>query len=118
MKIKVLSLTLVMIMALLFSCNIQEDTYMTVTVEARLKDLLIELTAYSQDTLFISALDKADEMIERTDYITRFGKAYEQLTVEPMSKFFVLNKEMQDERIIGPSNNAEVLVAIRKIALR
>jgi len=90
---------------------------MSIVLQVNLQDLVFALANKSQDIDFTKSLAdaKALQQSAQTDYITLFGEAYAANTDKSLARLFAVNDKLKDEISIE-SSNAEVLVAIRKIA--
>ncbi len=88
---------------------------MNVTLEVSVVDLIKSLSNYSTDPSFLQALQQAEKMDARTDFITRFGEAYEKIAPNSQLASIFSTRELKD-RITFKSTNKEVLAVIRKEA--
>ncbi len=90
---------------------------MSVVLQVDLKELIIALSDDNQDPKFLEALDRAKvaQQSAQTDYVTLFGEAYEEIGDRKLARIFATNDKLREEINIE-SSNADVLVAIRKIA--
>ncbi len=88
---------------------------MNVTLEVEVKDIIRAMSNYSTDETFVKALALADEMKTNSqeDYVTLFGRAFEE--VDPNAKLAAIfnTLELRDQ-INFNTSNADVLNIIRK----
>lgn len=88
---------------------------MNVTLEVSLVDVLRSLAHYTTDTTFNKAIEKAKELQKNSgeDFITLFGKAFQQLDPNARLSAFFISKDL---KIDFNTPNEEVLNIIRKEA--
>ncbi len=85
---------------------------MNVTLEVSVVDILRSMSNYSNDSAFVAAIDMARKMPGTEDYVTRFGKAFEQIAPNAKLASIFNTVELRD-RISFNSTNEEVLKVIR-----
>ena len=88
---------------------------MNVTLEVSVEDLIRSLANFSSDPSFLRAMELAQSMDPTTDFITRFGNAFEQVAPNARLASIFNTVELRD-RISFNSTNKEVLEIIRKEA--
>ncbi len=88
---------------------------MNVTLEISVPAIVRALAGNPSDQIFQSAMDNAAEMqrTSREDFITLFGRAFEELDPNASLAFFFSTPEMRD-RITVTSTNDEVLRVLRR----
>ncbi|MCX7863090.1 MAG: protein translocase subunit SecDF [Bacteroidales bacterium] len=88
---------------------------MNVTLEVSLVDVLRSLAHYTTDSTFNKAIEKAKELQKNSgeDFITLFGKAFQQLDPNAKLAAYFISKEL---KIDFNTPNEEVLNIIRKEA--
>ncbi|MHC1705829.1 MAG: protein translocase subunit SecDF [Tenuifilaceae bacterium] len=88
---------------------------MNVTLEVSVIDLIKSLSNYNTDPDFLKAIEMAKTMDSRTDFISRFGEAFE--TVAPNSRLAPIFSTIELRNQINfNSTNKDVLEIIRKEA--
>ncbi|RIJ49808.1 protein translocase subunit SecDF [Maribellus luteus] len=88
---------------------------MNVTLQVEVKDIIRAMSNYSTDETFNKALARADELQTNSqdDYVTLFGKAFEE--VDPNAKLAsIFNTLELRDRVTFNSSNTDVLDVIRK----
>lgn len=87
---------------------------MNVTLEISVSEIVRALAGYTTDQTFQSALSRAIEMqrTSRDDFITLFGRAFEEVDPGASLAYFFSTPEMR-ERINVTSTNEEVLRVLR-----
>ncbi len=88
---------------------------MNVTLEVEVKDIIRAMSNYSDDETFNKALALADEQKKNSqeDYVTLFGKAFEEL--DPNAKLAsIFNTLALRDRVTFNTTNAEVMQIIRQ----
>jgi SecD/SecF fusion protein len=88
---------------------------MNVTLEISVADIVRALAGYTTDQTFQAAMDRALEMqlASRDDFITLFGRAFEEVDPGASLAYFFSTPEMRD-RITVTSSNDEVLRVLRR----
>jgi SecD/SecF fusion protein len=81
---------------------------MDVTLEVSVVDIIRSLSNYSNDSAFIAAIDMAKTMSPSDDFITRFGRAFEQIAPEAKLAAIFSTPENRN-RISFNSTNEDVL---------
>ena len=87
---------------------------MNVTLEVEVKDIIRSMSNNSTDETFVRALARADEvkMNSQEDYVTLFGKAFEE--IDPNAKLAsIFNTLELRDRVNFNTTNAQVLDIIR-----
>ncbi len=88
---------------------------MNVTLEVSVPEIIRALSGNSSDPTFLEAIDRANEMqrVSREDYITLFGKAFEE--VDPNARLAaIFSTEQLRDHISYNSTNEEVLRVMRR----
>ena len=87
---------------------------MNVTLEVSVVDLIKALSNYSTDSTFNAALKRATEMEKNSqeDYVTLFGKAFEEIDPNAKLASIFSTLELRD-KVNFSSTNAQVLNVIR-----
>ena len=81
---------------------------MDVTLEVSVVDIIRSLSNYSNDSAFVAAIDMAKTMPPSDDFITRFGRAFEQIA--PEAKLAAIFSTPENRNIISfSSTNEDVL---------
>ncbi|MDY0198939.1 MAG: protein translocase subunit SecDF, partial [Tenuifilaceae bacterium] len=88
---------------------------MDVTLEVSVVDIIRSLSNYSNDSAFVAAIDMAKKMPPSESFITRFGKAFEQIAPNARLAAIFNTVELRD-RVSFSSTNADVLKIIEKEA--
>jgi len=88
---------------------------MNVTLEISVSEIVRALAGYTTDQTFQSALERAIEMqrTSRDDFISLFGRAFEEVDPGASLAYFFSTPEMRD-RITVTSSNDEVLRVLRR----
>jgi len=88
---------------------------MNVTLEVEVKDIIRAMSNYSDDETFNKALARADELKTNSqdDYVTLFGKAFEEIDPDAKLASIFNTLELRD-RINFNTTNAEVLDIIHE----
>jgi SecD/SecF fusion protein len=88
---------------------------MNVTLEVSVDDLIRSLSNYSKDSTFNAALARANEMkkASQEDFVTLFGRAYEEIDPNAKLASVFLTLELRDKINVNTSNE-EVLDIIRE----
>lgn len=88
---------------------------MNVTLEISVSDIVRALAGYTTDQTFQAAMERAQEMqlTSRDDFISLFGRAFEEVDPGASLAYFFSTPEMRD-RITVTSSNEEVLRVLRQ----
>jgi SecD/SecF fusion protein len=88
---------------------------MNVTLEISVSEIVRALAGYTTDQTFQAAMERAREMqrTSRDDFITLFGRAFEEIDPGASLAYFFSTPEMRD-RITVTSSNDEVLRHLRR----
>ncbi len=88
---------------------------MNVTLEISVPAIVRALATNTEDQTFQAAMDRAIEMqrVSREDFITLFGRAFQEVDPEASLAYFFSTPEMRD-RISVTSSNEEVLRVLRR----
>lgn len=84
---------------------------MDVTLEVSVVDVIRSLSNYSNDSAFVAAIEMARKMPPSENFITRFGKAFEQIAPEGRLAAVFNTIELRD-RVSFSSTNEDVLKVI------
>lgn len=84
---------------------------MDVTLEVSVVDVIRSLSNYSNDSAFVAAIEMAKQMPPSENFITRFGKAFEQIAPETRLAAIFNTIELRD-RVSFTSTNEDVLKVI------
>ena len=88
---------------------------MNVTLEVSVVDIIKAMANNSRDTSFLRAIEMAKTMPGNIDFVTRFGRAFEQIAPNARLAAIFNTVELRD-RVNFNSTNKEVLDVIRKDA--
>ena len=88
---------------------------MNVTLEISVPEIIRALSGYNTDQTFQAAMERAKEMhrTSREDFITLFGRAFDEVDPGASLAYFFSTPEMRD-RITVTSSNDEVLRVLRR----
>ena len=88
---------------------------MNVTLEVSVKDIVNALSGYSQDPIFLQAMEEASRGLENSegDFVSLFGEAYEK--IDPNARLAsIFLYEFKDKGITVNSTNSEVLKVLKE----
>ena len=88
---------------------------MNVTLEVSVVDVIKSLSGYSNDSVFVAALDRAKILQRETqeDFVSLFGRAFAEIDPNAQLATIFATRELKD-KIVYSSTNDEVLKVIRE----